>query len=317
MTLRSAFLAAVLLSVASARADIVGGEEVRPKDPIRESIAALYEPGSGGESGSLCTASVIGPHTAVTAAHCVSPQGPKPVLIFGNDVRGKSRELRPVTDVAVNPRWGSHQGVGMDQGDIALVKFRGGLPGTYHPVPVLQSESALKKGKAVTLAGYGISDPGKKTGAGVLRKTRVKIEGPRPGKSEMILDQSQGKGACHGDSGGPAFIRQAGHVVLAGVTNRGYPETAPDDCRHKVVYTKVSAYSPWINVTRKRFESAGSSSGGSGNEASRSLRAAKSRIGRRLPMGASTLARMTPAKGSKPSKRRRSRSTTVPARKRS
>jgi hypothetical protein len=263
-----------------ARADIVGGVDIQPQDPINASTAALYEPGPKGE-GSLCTASVIGPHTAVTAAHCVSPGRTKPVVIFGNDIRSPQREVRPVSKVVVNPNWAKRRGTGMDQGDIALVKFTGGLPEDYHPVPMLQTDRALRKGRTVTLAGYGISNAAEKTGAGILRKTQVKIDGPRSGKSEMILDQTRGHGACHGDSGGPAFVRQRGQVILAGVTNRGYPDSAPDDCRHKVVYTKVSSYAPWIDRTERGF--------GDETEADRAMRSAKSRIRRRMPLSSRNL----------------------------
>ncbi len=252
----------------TAHADIIGGEEVgnqtvsarakHPFDPIRESTAALYKPSPDGRGGALCTASLIGKNTAITAAHCVAPLTPgqpKPVMIFGNNVRAESSIKREVSQVAVNPKWNTHAGRGMDQGDIALVKFKGGIPKGYRPTETLQTESGIRPGKTVTLAGYGISNARDKSGAGVLRKTRVKVTDARAGKSEMIFDQSHGHGACHGDSGGPAYVRSGGKSVLAGITNRSYPNNAPDDCGHKVVYTKVSAYQPWIKKTEKKFES--------------------------------------------------------------
>ena len=72
----------------------------------------------------------------------------------------------------------------------------------------------------------------------------------------MIISQSHGQGACHGDSGGPAFIKRRGKIILAGVTNRSYPDHAPDDCAHNVVYTKVPAYRSWIRKTETAFKSA-------------------------------------------------------------
>jgi hypothetical protein len=271
--MKFAMVAMSLISASAAGADIVGGVDVQKADPVRKSVAALYDPAPGGQGGALCTASLIGPNTAVTAAHCVTGAGTsKPVLIFGNDVRAPDREIRPVTQVAVNPAWKSHAGKGMDQGDIAVVKFGGQTPEGYYPVPLETTDSNLKKGGKVTLAGYGITNAQTKAGAGVLRKTHVKIANPRRGKSEMVLDQSHGRGACHGDSGGPAFVRSGRQTVLAGVTNRSYPNSAPDDCRHQVVYTKVSSYQPWIQSTESRM-----------NEASRSMKAAKARLARRLP----------------------------------
>ena len=70
----------------------------------------------------------------------------------------------------------------------------------------------------------------------------------------MILDQSHGHGACHGDSGGPAYIQKNGKMILAGVTNRSYPSSASDDCAHQVVYTKVHAYESWIKKNKQKLE---------------------------------------------------------------
>ena len=239
----------------SAHADIVGGEEVKVRDPIRKSTAALYEPSPDGRGGALCTASIISNDTALTAAHCIDPHSPKPTLIFGNDIRSPDSQKRTVTGSLVNPIWKTHQGVGMDQGDIAVIKFPGGLPSGYQPIETEQSDEALKRGKTAILAGYGVNDGVNKSGAGTLRKASVKIDDPRAGKTEMILDQSHGRGACHGDSGGPAFVRSGRRSVLAGVTNRSYPDSAPDDCGHKVVYTKVSAYQPWIKKAQSKLRS--------------------------------------------------------------
>jgi secreted trypsin-like serine protease len=83
----------------------------------------------------------------------------------------------------------------------------------------------------------------------------VRVVDSRPGKTEMIMDQTHGSGACHGDSGGPAFVKSGRTISLAGLTNRGYPDRAPDDCAHQVVYTKVPSYQRWIRASEKKLES--------------------------------------------------------------
>jgi hypothetical protein len=249
-------LVVVLVAAAgsrSVRADIVGGEEVQASDPIRDSTVALYDPSPDGKGGALCTASLIGKDVAVTAAHCIDPRGPAPVLLFGRDVAAPDTIKRQVTGAKIHPDYSRKAGHGMDEGDIALVRFPGGLPPGYHAIRPASSESALGKGEDAVLAGYGISNARRKTGAGRLRKAKVRISNPRPGKKEMVLDQSHGQGACHGDSGGPAFVREGGKVVLAGVTNRSYPPGSPDDCAHQVVYTKLPAYRSWIAKSKKEL----------------------------------------------------------------
>lgn len=222
---------------------IVGGMNVAANDPIQRSTAAMYSPSSNGPGGSLCTASLIAPNMAVTAAHCVQGDSYSPVMIFGNDVRSPQSVRRPITGEIVNPAYGKKRG--MDQGDIALVKFGGGLPPGFKPAS-LDSNDSVAKGERAILAGYGVSNARTKEGAGILRKTEVAVANPRTGKSEMIFDQSHGHGACHGDSGGPAYFKRGGKMILGGVTNRSYPNTAADDCAHKVVYTKIASYRPWI-----------------------------------------------------------------------
>lgn len=244
------FLILLYFSSPNIWADIIGGDSVESHDPIQSSIAALYSPSPDGKGGSLCTASLIGSHLALTAAHCVSPdlgsKGAKSILIFGNDIHNSGAPKRGVTAVKINRNWKSQAGRGMDQGDIALVKFEGNLPKGYHAIPIQKNERELKSGDSVVLAGYGISNAVTHSGAGKLRKTNVKILDSRPGATEMILDQTHGHGACHGDSGGPAYISKKGKLVLAGVTNRGYPPNGADNCAQGVVYTKVASLQNWI-----------------------------------------------------------------------
>ncbi len=243
-------------SIASTQDYVVGGEPVKSNDPIQASTVGIFEPSPDGQSGSLCTGTLVRKDMALTAAHCLSGDNGKASVIFGPNLHSALAPHRTIQEVAINPKWANHSEKSMDQGDIALVKFKGGLPQTYKPIAALGSEREIKAGGEVTLAGYGISDAQNKTGAGELRKARVRIEKNRPGKSEMILDQSHGQGACHGDSGGPAFLRQGKQIKLAGVTNRAYPNHAPDDCAHRVVYTKVPAYESWIKSSERKLAKA-------------------------------------------------------------
>jgi hypothetical protein len=239
----------------AAHALIIGGVDMTAHDPIQRSTAAIYEPSSNGVGGALCTASLIGKNTALTAAHCVQKGAYSPVMIFGPNVRSPDSVHLPVTGVAVNPDWQKKRGRGMDQGDIAVVKFDGKLPPGYHAATLDSAKNEIKKGDTAILAGYGISNAKTHEGAGLLRKTSVSVDSPRKGKSEMIFNQSRGHGACHGDSGGPAYFKRGRKMILGGVTNRSYPNSASDDCAHKVVYTKVSAYRPWIEKSEDELNS--------------------------------------------------------------
>jgi secreted trypsin-like serine protease len=233
---------------------ILGGQSVKPKDPVAASTVAVFTPHGDG-TGSLCSGTLIGKDMAVTAAHCITP-GITPEVVFNRNLHAKGTVQREAEGVAVNPKYRKSAGKGMDEGDIALVRFQGAAPAGYHAVPTVANDAAIRKNEEVTLAGYGISNAQKKTGAGHLRRTNVRVLDNRPGKSEMIVDQTHGHGACHGDSGGPAYVRQGGRIALAGLTNRSYPDAAPDDCAHDAVYTKLPDYKKWIQANQRKLEEA-------------------------------------------------------------
>lgn len=241
-----------LIQAPLCHADIVGGDEVEAKDQIARSTVALYQEMSGG--GALCTASLISKNVAVTAAHCVEHGVQHMGVILGEKIESKNREVLRVVDAEIAPGWSESHLAGEDAGDIALVKFEGKLPKGYGPAHLLPESASLSQGDEVILAGYGITNALKKTGAGTLRRATVKVDNPEFGKTEILLDQHQGSGACHGDSGGPAFVQRNGKDYLLGVTSRGYPVTAPDDCRHKVIYTKVTAYRAWLTQAARELQ---------------------------------------------------------------
>src|SRR6185437_2455079 len=221
---------------------IVGGTLVSPNDPVAATTVLVTD------GNFICTGSLIDTDMVVTAAHCTAAQVSDLRIVFATDINKLNQsEVRAITGLQANPGWQGENSTGADQHDIALMRIDGSLPAGYHPANLLSASdsSALRKGETAVLAGYGITDAQSQDGAGVLRKVDVKIS-KQLGKTEVILDQRDGKGACHGDSGGPAFTADG---QLWGVTNRGYPDNAPDDCVHYAVYTRIQAYASWIAQT--------------------------------------------------------------------
>ncbi len=243
---------------------IVGGQEVQADDPITKSIVVIL--GQSGQGEFLCTGSIIAPNVIITAAHCASDENTGAAMSasaltvsyglkvsFGQtstqmDAAVAAGLSSRVKAVRVYDGWPTQMNNPVDMGDVAILQIEGKVPNGYTPVPLLTDDSQLKAGGTVTLAGYGISDAGG-SGAGTLRKVDgIKILNPTLGKTELVLDQSQGHGACHGDSGGPGYlVGSSGQLTLWGLTDRGYPDNAPDDCAHQSVYTKVDAYTQWIS----------------------------------------------------------------------
>ena len=228
----------------SEQIEIVHGTQVTPKNWIAHTVVALVATNEDGQS--LCTASVVAKDLVVTAAHCVT--SPKPGqqsemdLIFSSDIHhADASMIRKVDRVEVPSEWNPSESQNQDTSDIALVHFSGDLPAGYAPSDLLPFEQTLVRGESVELAGYGITDASANTGAGVLRKTDVTVLNPSYSASEVELDQSHGGGACHGDSGGPAYVMKNGHPYLFGITSRG-----GGNCDKDVIYTRIAAYQGWF-----------------------------------------------------------------------
>ncbi len=174
---------------------------------------------------------------------------------------------------------------GADNYDLAVIKIQGKIPADYQVANILKDESILKQGASVTLAGYGLTNVkkeqvdlkkypdldaaiasgqiactyDKKTcyiltqeNENILKKTDVTVISPY-GDTEVGLDQTQGKGACHGDSGGPAFINVGGVEYLWGVTSRGTGKDGIDDCSNYAIYTKINAEWDFVSKAMKQL----------------------------------------------------------------
>jgi hypothetical protein len=235
-------------SPASAWMDgIIGGTPVTADDLIAKSVGLLL---NRTVSRGVCTVAILSNEYAITAAHCVENYPPQALFVaFGNEFR-RTTPIRAVIMAAPHERRPGREGQLFEQRDLALVKFSGGLPPGFQPVAALPFEyfSALKPGTPVTIAGYGVDkfDPNTPTSElhiDTLRKTELKVWNPVFSETEILLDQRNGKAACRGDSGGPAFVFINGKMYFWGIASRGVLEDGqaayPDECAHFVVYTNA------------------------------------------------------------------------------
>lgn len=222
-------------------ARVVGGRKVSAADPIAATTVAFLN------GDALCTGSIVDDDLMVTAAHCLESGKFSKMRVVFSRVLAEGAYGAKVLGAAVAPGWLEEDAADTgDWGDIALVRFGGGLPEGYSKVYIDREERDLRDGEDVIIAGYGISDAEADTGDGVLRKAEVPVKRYEFGRTEMLLDQSFGSGACHGDSGGPALIKRHSRLHLVGITSRGYPANSPDDCAHDAVFTKIAPYADWL-----------------------------------------------------------------------
>lgn len=236
--------------------NIVGGQPVDAGDAMARSVVALYDV----QAKALCTASIVSPNYLITASHCVKPGSTKNLrVVFGTDISQKSTitAVGSVLGAVQSPLWKTNQNNQTNTGDFAIVRLAAPLPAGFVPATILTDASLLQDNAPVLLEGYGITtghpDP-KSTddnGAGVLRSVVTTISDAKFSQSEIMIDDSKGKGACHGDSGGPAYVKDAqGKIFLFGVTSRGTDQF----CTQGVVYTNIMAYVSWIPTAVKELE---------------------------------------------------------------
>lgn len=242
---------------------IIGGQEIKGSEPYAPHIVGVYD----ASMGSICTGSILSPSIIVTAAHCVESEASSLRLVFGNDFSSRAIVIRGVDAKQASPLWPFRQNAPTNTGDIALIRFSGGLPAGYKPVRFLTDSSKLSDGMPVTLAGFGASDVvqvrdprsgammSDHQGSGKLRYTDTTIVSATFTKSEFVTDSSKGRGACHGDSGGPAFVMVDGELVVTGVTSRSVNDPG-DTCAVGAAYTSIPFYSNWIVQTAKQLDAA-------------------------------------------------------------
>lgn len=151
-----------------------------------------------------CSGTLIHPRVITTAGHCIGGRsGVKKSFGFGDHASKQSQSVTG-TCKSVGQRAGS------DWAYCILEKEVTGIP----IVPVLMGceVDALKKGQEIMLVGYGNTRAG--SGGGPKRQVLTPISaGIGEGGSgqeqvhgnEILLGHAQ-KGACGGDSGGPAYI---------------------------------------------------------------------------------------------------------------
>jgi secreted trypsin-like serine protease len=257
-------------AVQAAGEGIIGGTDVAPNDPIASMTGILVD----GVNSKMCTVSVLSARWMVTAAHCVYGKDPRTLIVgfapsLEDLVKPEYKPMRRfVASGIVHPRFVQTQRAivelvkkakaegrefGLEElhkitdwGDIALIQITEDVPAGIRPAELLPSVSMLQKGQSAVLAGYGRVSGDSSASSGALKRVNVDIEEPMRGTTEVLFDQRQGKGACKGDSGGPAYLQIDGHSYLFGVTSHGVGDTRDSQCAVSSAYTNIIAYRPWI-----------------------------------------------------------------------
>jgi uncharacterized protein (TIGR03382 family) len=237
---RIASLACVLGIAAVAHADpepIIGGTATTLGE-YPTVVGVVIRTGQGE---SLCTGELITKDWVVTAGHCVDP-APNGLnvanqaavtaaitVVFNSlDVLGTGGTQIKASDTIMDPSFnidnlGSH-----DMGLIKLVTPFTDTP----PTPINLDAAKAPIGTVVVQVGYGTTSGTGNAGAGVefeLKNRTVVSCSSIPGAgfsssddaNLLCFSQTDGKGKCEGDSGGPTFAMVNGVQTIIGTTSFG------------------------------------------------------------------------------------------------
>jgi len=211
--------------VGSSAEPIIGGRI----DTADVAVVALLQPSTG----TLCSGTLVAPTLVLTAAHCVYLIPASELQVLTGATVASPEQTIAVTSAVAYPTYDG-EAEGLTGGvDLAVVTLA--TPLTVSPIAVNTSTTDKDlTGAEVTVVGFGLSDTGDPTTAGVRREVSLEVGSVC---SRLLTAGGTDANACLGDSGGAVLL----HGELIAVVSSGTP-----DCESPTNFTRTDAHAKWL-----------------------------------------------------------------------
>ena len=182
-----------------------------------------------------CTGTLVAPRKVLTAGHCVDGfSASRMTFAIGPNAYSPQATVS-VSSIEAHPGYNSYN----ITNDIGLVHLAQDAP--VAPLGVVTQMDSSWVGTNLFFVGYGVSNGYNQTGAGLKRAVWMGVSSVN---STTFRYDDPDRNTCNGDSGGPAFYRDAaGNYLVAGVTSYGDAY-----CTQYGVDTRVDAFLPFLGL---------------------------------------------------------------------